>query len=63
MHMAKAMVHIDKRLKVTDVILEVRDARAPFSTAQHELLQRNKSLIACKQRVKSVFRVLLFAFG
>jgi len=35
--MSKGKVKIQQKLKDVDVVLEVRDARAPFSTAQFEL--------------------------
>jgi len=36
-HMSRGKVRIQKKLKDVDVLLEVRDARAPFSSAQVEL--------------------------
>eukprot|EP00397_Hematodinium_sp_SG-2012_P042312 GEMP01046773.1.p1 GENE.GEMP01046773.1~~GEMP01046773.1.p1 ORF type:complete len:314 (+),score=73.64 GEMP01046773.1:141-1082(+) len=36
-HMGKGKVQLQKHLTHTDVVLEVRDARAPFTTAQWEL--------------------------
>mmetsp|Transcript_96896 Transcript_96896/g.211861 ORF Transcript_96896/g.211861 Transcript_96896/m.211861 type:complete len:377 (+) Transcript_96896:56-1186(+) len=37
-HMSKGKTKIMKRLKDVDVVLEVRDARAPFSSAQTDML-------------------------
>ncbi|CAE7948012.1 unnamed protein product [Symbiodinium sp. KB8] len=36
-HMSKGKVKIEQKMKDVDVILEVRDARAPFTSAQFEL--------------------------
>jgi len=36
-HMSKGKVELQKHFKHTDVVLEVRDARAPFTTAQWQL--------------------------
>ena len=36
-HMAKTMVAIPKKLPIVDVILEVRDARVPITSAQFEI--------------------------
>ena len=49
--MTKARLAISKALKGVDVVLEVRDARAPFSTAQHELINRSAQQIETKQRL------------
>eukprot|EP00411_Alexandrium_monilatum_P122398 CAMPEP_0175636094 /NCGR_PEP_ID=MMETSP0097-20121207/2026_1 /TAXON_ID=311494 /ORGANISM="Alexandrium monilatum, Strain CCMP3105" /LENGTH=396 /DNA_ID=CAMNT_0016941745 /DNA_START=98 /DNA_END=1285 /DNA_ORIENTATION=- len=38
-HMSKGKIKIQRKLKDVDVLLEVRDARAPFTSAQFELTQ------------------------
>jgi len=38
-HMSRGKIKIQKKLKDVDVLLEVRDARAPFTSAQFELTQ------------------------
>lgn len=47
-HMARAVERIKKRLEGLDLIVEVRDARAPFSSANpmlEELCQRKDRLV------------------
>ena len=46
-HMYKALEQIEDLLKRTDVVIEVLDARLPFSSANHQLaeLRRNKPWI------------------
>lgn len=39
-HMSKGKVQVEKQLANTDVVLEVRDARAPFTTAQWQLTEK-----------------------
>eukprot|EP00931_Biecheleriopsis_adriatica_P095058 TRINITY_DN68690_c0_g1_i1.p1 TRINITY_DN68690_c0_g1~~TRINITY_DN68690_c0_g1_i1.p1 ORF type:complete len:411 (-),score=71.81 TRINITY_DN68690_c0_g1_i1:23-1222(-) len=36
-HMSKGRIKIEQKMKDVDILLEVRDARAPFSSAQFEL--------------------------
>lgn len=38
-HMSKGKIKIMRKMKDVDVLLEVRDARAPFSSAQYELTE------------------------
>lgn len=51
-HMASATKAIRERIKVVDLVVEVRDARIPLSSANSEfqdLLERKKRLIVCNK--------------
>eukprot|EP00923_Selenidium_pygospionis_P003969 GHVN01006306.1.p1 GENE.GHVN01006306.1~~GHVN01006306.1.p1 ORF type:complete len:412 (+),score=35.64 GHVN01006306.1:67-1302(+) len=47
-HMAKASVEMKKRFKDVDVLLDVRDCRAPFTTGNHFMVEK---LPPCLERI------------